>query len=224
MRFMEELLRIEADVKALLGLSDRSLERKLKQELLTILAEAEFLFGPRDGSIELLEPRISEKAGGQGYGDRQIRIYLTKRSRNEPWVATYDLSHEAIHLLSPVRWGEATMLEEGLATYFCFRYMNRVHGMQFKSTGSRKYDAAQRAVSTLLAKNEFLIKELRVQQPVISKINVKLLVEVGGVEPSLAEFLCTDFETYGETTTPTFWSELSDGARQVATGLRAIWD
>jgi hypothetical protein len=226
---MEELLRIEADVKALIGLSDRSFERTLKQQLLEILAEAELLFGPRDHSYEMLEPRISEKAYGQGYesAHRKIRIYLTGRSKNEPWLASYELSHEAIHMLSPINWGEATMLEEGLATYFSFRYVNRVHGIQFKTTGRRKYDAAQRAVSRLLAENEFLIKELRVQQPVISKIDAKLLVEVGGVEPSLATFLCTDFETYGGGgggPTRPLWSEVTDGARTIFTGLRSIWD
>lgn len=225
-RLMEELLRIEADVKAFVGLSDRSLERALKQELLEILEEAEFLFGPRDPSIELLEPRISEKFYGQGYGNRQIRIYLTSRSKNEPWVASYELSHEAIHLLSPVVWGEATVLEEGLATYFSFKYLNRVHGIQMTSTGFRKYDAAERGVSSLLAENEFLIKELRVHQPVISKIDEKLMVEVGNVEPSLAKYLCSDFETYGGSTgiKTTLWGELSNGARNIAAGLRSLWD
>ena len=176
---MEELLRIEADVKAWTGLTDRSFEQTLKQELTQILEEAEYLFGPRDPSIELLEPRISEKAYGQGFGYQKIRIYLTRRSRDEPQIASYELSHEAIHLLSPINWGEATMLEEGLATYFSFKYMKRVRGIQFETTGRRKYDAAQRAVSKLLAKNEFLIKELRVHQPVISKIDAKLMIEAG---------------------------------------------
>ena len=35
--------------------------------------------------------------------------------------------------------------------------------------GDPKYDAALRAVSALLAKNEFVIKELRARQPVIFK-------------------------------------------------------
>lgn len=225
-RLMEELLRIEADVKAFVGLSDRSLERALKQELLEILEEAEFLFGPRDPSIELLEPRISEKSYGQGYGGRKIRIYLTSRSKNEPWVASYELSHEAIHMLSPVSWGQATVLEEGLATYFSFKYVNRVHGIQLTTTGRRKYDAAQRGVSSLLSENQFLIKELRVHQPVISKIDEKLMIEVGNVEPSLAKFLCSDFETYGggSRLETTLWKDLSDGARNIATGLRSIWD
>lgn len=225
-RLMEELLRIEADLKAMVGLNDRALERALKQELLQILEEAEFLFGPRDHSIELLEPRISEKSYGQGYGDRKVRIYLTSRSKNEPWVASYELSHEAIHLISPVVWGQATVLEEGLATYFSFKYLNRVHGIQMTTTGFRKYDAAQRGVASLLAENEFLIKELRVHQPVISKIDEKLMVEVGNVEPSLAKFLCSDFETYGggSQLETTLWKELSNGARNIATGLRSIWD
>ncbi|HET6979019.1 MAG TPA: hypothetical protein VFI24_21985 [Pyrinomonadaceae bacterium] len=227
MRLMEELLRIEADIKAGIGLNDRAFERTLKQELLKILEEAEHLFGPRDSSIELLEPRISEKFYAQGYGNRKIRIYLTSRCKNEPWLASYNLAHEAIHMLSPVVWGKAAVLEEGLATHFAFKYLKRVHGIQLTTSGSRKYDAAERGVSSLLANNEFLIKELRVHQPVISQIDEKLMIEVGNVEPSLAKFLCSDFETYGGATSPvttTLKTELSETARHIATGLRSICD
>lgn len=195
---MEELLRKEADIKYFVGVKDRSHQRWLMDELLKIIEEAEFLFGPRDRSYELLEPRITERAFGQGYevSPRKIRIYLTSQSKTRS-AASYELAHEAIHMLSPVYWGEATMLEEGLGTYFSHKYVKREYGIDYDGViYPHNHGPALRAVSTLLAQNEFLIKELRVHQPKISKIDKTLLVEMG-VEPDLASILSADFETYG---------------------------
>ena len=89
-----------------------------------------------------------------------------------------------------------TVLEEGLAEYFGQRYAGRVHGVSFERGADPKADVVMRAVSTLLAKNELIIKKLRTRQPVISKIDEKLLVEVAGVEPGQAKFLCKDFLRY----------------------------
>jgi hypothetical protein len=78
------------------------------------------------------------------------------------------------------------------------------------------------AVSKLLAKNESVIKNLRTRQPVISKIDEKLLVEVAGVELSHAKFLCTDFRSYWRTPSP--WSGFAaEGAERLAACLRTIW-
>ena len=101
--------------------------------------------------------------------------------------------------------------------------MNRVHGLSFESGADPKADAVMRAVSTLLAKNEFVIKQLRTRQPVISKIDEKLLIDVAGVEPGQAKFLCTDFKTYWQTPSPL--SEFAaQGAQRLAACLRSIWD
>lgn len=197
--FMEELLRIEANIKYFVGMKDRSYQRWLMDELLKILEEAEFLFGPRDRSYELLEPRITERAFAQAFevSPRKMRLYLTSHAK-APSMASYELAHEVVHMLSPIYWGEATMLEEGLATYFSHKYVKREYGIDYDGAiYPHNYGPALRAVSTLLAKNEFLIKQLRVHQPVISKIDETLLVEVAGVEPDLARILCADFESYG---------------------------
>ena len=223
--FMEHLLAMEAEAKYLLAARDRSYERSLKKELSKILEEAEVLFGPRISSYELREPLISEcvVANVVVYPFRFARIYLSSESKTDRQLASYELAHEAIHVLGPAYAVAPTILEEGLATYFSLRYMNRVYGLAWQSTSDRKYDAAMRAVSTLLAKNEFVIKELRARQPVISKIDVNLLVEVAGIELSLAKFLCADFQSYGRR--PSTWSEFSvQSAQRLVTYLRSIWD
>lgn len=174
----------------------------LMQELLTVLEEAEFLFGPRDRSYELLEPQIYERPFAQAffYGGRKIRVYLTNLCRSDPYAVTYELAHEVVHLLNPVLHGQATILEEGLATFFAGRYAYRVHGIE-RETSEPRYYRAMCAVAPLLATNVLTIKELRARQPVISKIDERLLVEVAGIELQHARFLCADFETYGQSRT-----------------------
>ena len=196
--FMENLLALEAEAKYLLSASDRSHEQKLMQELSTIFKEAESLFGPRDASYQLSVPRITECASSRTYIVRPLRmarIYLSRDSKTKPWLASLELAHEAVHVLSPAASGP-TILEEGLAEWFAQRYVTRVHDMVFERGVNPTADAVMRAVSTLLAKNERVIKSLRTREPVISKIDERLLVQVAGVEPGQAKFLCTDFKRY----------------------------
>ena len=199
LRLMEDLLALEAETKFLLAASDRSYEQTLMQELLKILKEAELLFGPRDDSYQLSVPRITECASSRTYifpPLRMTRVYLSRDSRTKPWLASLELAHEAIHLLSPAGFGGLTIMEEGLAEWFAQRYVNRVHGISLERGADPKADAVMRAVSILLAKNGSVIKNLRTRQPVISKIDEKLLVEVAGIELSQAKFLCADFRSY----------------------------
>jgi hypothetical protein len=200
---MEDLLAIEAETKFLLTASDRSYEEMLMQELLRIFKEAELLFGPRDASYQLSIPRITECASSRTYILRPLgmtRIYLSRDSRTKPWLASLELAHEAVHVLSPASFGSGpTILEEGLAEWFAQRYVSRLHGTSFERGANPKADAVMRAVSNLLIKNELVIKILRTRQPVISKIGEKLLVEVTGVSLSDAKFLCTDFRSYWRT-------------------------
>src|ERR1043166_5078829 len=108
LRIMEDLLAIEAETKFLLTASDRSYEEMLMQELLRIFKEAELLFGPRDASYQLSIPRITECASSRTYILRPLgmtRIYLSRDSRTKPWLASLELAHEAVHVLSPASFG-----------------------------------------------------------------------------------------------------------------------
>lgn len=226
LRLMEDLLAIEAETKFLLTAKDRSHEQALMQELLTIFKEAERLFGPRDASYQLSTPRITECATSRTYifpPLRATRIYLSRESKTKPWVASLELAHEAVHVLSPVGFGFApTILEEGLAEWFAQKYVSRIHDLSFERGVNPKADAVMRAVSTLLARNQSVIKDLRTRQPVISKIDEKLLVEVAGIKPDDAKFLCTDFLSYWRTPSP--WSGVAaQGAERLAACLRSIW-
>jgi len=197
---MENLLVIEAEAKVFLSASDHSHEQTLMQELLRIFKEAELLFGPRDTSYQLSIPRLTECTSSRSFIFRPLRmtrVYLSREARTKPWIASLELAHEAVHLLSP-GWAP-TVLEEGLAEWFAQRYADRVHGLSFERGANPKADAVMRAVSTLLAKNESVIRNLRTRQPVISKIDEKLLVDVAGIGLSQAKFLSTDFQHYFRT-------------------------
>ena len=172
-----------------------------------ILEEVEELFGPRDRSYEILEPEFYDRdhAGCQIVERKKTRILLPRRCADNYHLASRSLAHEAVHMLSPVLFGEETMLEEGIATWFSHKYVKQLYGWNLESTGDPKYDAALHAASQLLAKNEFVIKELRTHQFVISQINARLLIERAGVEPQLATLLASDFISYGEK--PRSWTE-----------------
>jgi len=219
---MEDLLAIEAETKLLLRSGGRSYEQTLMQELLKIFKEAEHLFGPRDPSYQLSIPRLTECATSRTYifqPLRMTRIYLSRESRTKPWLASLELAHEAIHLLSP--FDSPTILEEGLAEWFAQRYVNRIHKMSFERGSNPRADAVMQAVSMLLDKNDFVIKNLRTRQSVISKIDEKLLVEAAGIELNQAKFLSADFRSYWRTPTP--WNGFAQGAERLAAHLRTIW-
>lgn len=221
---MEELLALEAETKFLFTSSDRSFEQTLMQELVGIFKEAELLFGPRDDRYQLPMPRITECVTSRTYIYRPLRVarmYLSRDSKTKPWLASLELAHEAIHLISPVPFGSSlTILEEGLAEWFAHRYVKRVHGFSFEMGSDPKADAVMHAVSALLSKNEKVIKDLRARQPAISKIDEKLLVEVARIKPDAAKFLCTDFQTYWS---PSPWSGLAAQGERLAASLRSIW-
>ena len=222
LNFMEELLRIEAEAKYFFGATDRSYEQTLMDELLKIIEEVELLFGPRDRSYELLPPRISKClcAHPHVYPFRKIRIYLTAKSKTR-YVASYQLAHEAVHVLGPTQsW--ATVLEEGLATYFSHAYMDRVYGLKFEAP-NRWYGAAMRAIAPLLEKNKFVVKELRARQPQLSKIDEELLAEVAGIELDHARLLCADFES-SWLVGPTWGEHARRGAQLFVNGFHSIWD
>ena len=226
LRLMEDLLAIEAEAKSLLSADDHSHQQTLMQEFLRIFKEAELLFGPRDASIQLAIPRITECATSRTFILRPLRmarIYLSRDSRIKPSIASVELAHEAVHVLSPVVFGGSlTILEEGLAEWFAQRYVKRIHGLVFERGSDPKADAVMQAVSTLLAKDELVIKKLRTRPPVISKIDEKLLVEVAGIEPRHAQFLCTDFQSYWRTSSS--WSGIAgQSAERLAACLRSIW-
>jgi hypothetical protein len=116
----------------------------LASRLGQILELAEKLYGDRDHSYTILGIYFTTNAQPSHWfpGNRKdIIILLTKRCATDEREALFELSHEAIHLLSPTSGLNATNFEEGLATYFSIWYVN--HALRQPTTaayiGSPKY-------------------------------------------------------------------------------------
>lgn len=77
-----------------------------------------------------------------------IAIQLGTDALNDVNKALFQLAHECVHLLDPVIFEQASVLEEGLATNFSLIYVRRSNPSY--ETGSAKYDAANRRVGQLL--------------------------------------------------------------------------
>ena len=92
------------------------------------LSELERLFGPRDKSFTLVgidicrTPGVPPHPWYPGTGNRKhIIIRLAPNAAANPALARWQLAHECLHLLDPTIVkgdGRATLLEEGLATWF----------------------------------------------------------------------------------------------------------
>ena len=67
-------------------------------------------------------------------GEGDFSIWLNLKCRQEPpsYRAVFQLAHECMHALRPVRFGRSTVLEEGLATEFSLQAVNNavVPGIQ----------------------------------------------------------------------------------------------
>lgn len=107
---------------------------KLVGELGKMLDMAEGLFGPREcwRSIEGIEfwqndPQIYFP---NGYSSREIIIRL--RSTSCFNAACYEIAHETVHLLAPIRIENVTNLEEGIACYFATHYMKERLGQDWR--------------------------------------------------------------------------------------------
>jgi hypothetical protein len=104
----------------------------LPSRLGQILSEAESLYGERDKSWTLLGVEfVSNDQPAIWYpfsheDKKYLLVQLTKKALEDEQEALLQLSHEAVHLLSPAGGGKNTnVFEEGLATYFSIEYLKK---------------------------------------------------------------------------------------------------
>lgn len=143
-----------------------------------ILRVAEERFGERDHSYTILGIEFA-KSGPQIWypgNCKHIAIQLGIKCLNEKYRAYYQLAHESIHLLSPTGGRNATVLEEGLATYFSSWYLDEFFNQNWYSS-MVSYTEACADVKKLLELDKDAIQKLREEEPVISKISSQLLLK-----------------------------------------------
>ena len=87
----------------------------------------EAMFGSRDprfvlGSIKKSSclPQLDFPNGYNRFGGCVVDICITEDPYTYQWLnqGTWQVAHECVHLLDPVKYGKANVLEEGLATWF----------------------------------------------------------------------------------------------------------
>ena len=180
----------------------------LVRELGKMLDMAQGFFGPRESwrSIEGImfwrnDPEIFFP---KGYSSRKIIIRLGSTTYFN--AACYELAHETVHLLAPIRLGAGTNLEEGVACYFATYYMKerfcqdwriKEPGSDANSRDRERYCAYRRAldsVSPHLDRNRSGLLKLRTPWRRFCDIKAE---QLRGAFPDLnlsdAEFLASPF-------------------------------
>lgn len=145
------------------------------------LDEAEKRYGPRDPSFTILGVEVNSRAQPQirfRGNDKHVIVQITKGCSHDLQCAGYEMAHEVIHCLNPIKNGEATVLEEGLATHFAVEYAINKLDDKNREVSNPKYAYAMNLVRELLqAYGDDVIKRLRNAEPSLSAITPQLIYD-----------------------------------------------
>lgn len=146
-----------------------------------MLIELEKQYGKRDTSYSILGVQLS----GNGprtcrslTSDNQLIIELSSKAKTYGHLI-YQLAHESVHTLSPVKREEVSILEEGLATFFSKKYVCDFFMKEcgWSEGNNTDYSNASELVTKLIEIDHLAIKKLREDQPVISYITSDQLLK-----------------------------------------------
>lgn len=153
--------------------ASRVCTRTLASRLSDMLIKAEEQYGKRDNTwtftgIEFHSDGpchwfVNGKGGAVQQGPKHIIIRLGLNAQLNDDLAIWQLAHECIHLISPNGNPSASVLEEGLATYFAEEYLKQErHGKVIpQGENDTPYAEACSLVRTLLEKYPDMIRNLR---------------------------------------------------------------
>jgi hypothetical protein len=165
-----------------------------------MLTLAQECFGERNKNYTILGIEFSSSGPMVWYpkSAKNIVIQLSEEAFSSEKLALYQLAHETIHLLSPSGNNRANVLEEGLAVYFSWYYLEKVY--QTKSEGltrSPAYKSAGLLVKKILSDRPHLIKELRSVKPNLWELEVQDLkaFDLGQKETEM-EILLMPFQKF----------------------------
>ena len=142
----------------------------ISSRLCDMLDLAEKLFGPRDPSYSVSHIKTGHQIprimfSNENSTNIYIRI-LTDPAKNMS-RACYQLAHETVHLLAPIR-GVANNFEEGVATYFATYYMEEKmneYDYWYPTEEEISYREVLARVKPTLDDNPYCIRELRSKKP-----------------------------------------------------------
>ena len=150
----------------------------LTSRLGSIIREVEALYGERDKSWTILGVEFGPGIPMLWYpGDcMHVAIQLSANALESTSIASYQLAHEAVHLLSPTGGNEAPVLEEGIATVFSEDYMLRNFHLR-GLTDLVSYRNAAALVRELETISPSAIVRLRRVEPSFAKMTVATFTE-----------------------------------------------
>lgn len=160
-----------------------------------MLNEIEELFGERDKSWTILGVEFEEEGPLNWYpaDSKNIIIRLSNDVENILDEACWELSHEAVHTLSPTGGDDANVLEEGMAVWYSKKYIQDTFNFKHENTVA-SYDDAYNRVKKILDNDSTIIKKIRAEEPSLYKIkNEHLLKYVKGLTSEEAEILTSKF-------------------------------
>ena len=151
---------------------DSEFAQELRRRQLDMLNMAEDFFSPRDQSYTILSiefrddgPYIWYPEIGDGQ-EKYITIMLSTSAAQKMSQACFQMAHETVHLLAPVRIEDATNLEEGVACYFSLYYMEKeLNEPKWNYTGMKSYARVLELVRPRLEEDRYCIRRLRERQP-----------------------------------------------------------
>lgn len=171
------------------------------------LSEAEDIFGQKTDyeylgiSYHNFQPRVVLDSKDFLTGQSFYKMELCGMAINDRTDGILQLSHEVIHLLSPVEQDEGSevnYLEEGMATYFSKLITERDTGNSEFCTAALanrpNYLRAYELYESLIAIDEEAVKKLRKITPVIGNIQPEDFVAAGlEVDSNLIDALLEKF-------------------------------
>lgn len=163
-----------------------------------ILCFVEARYGPRDRSFTLLGLEFCDTGprcwfpGNSGH----IIIQLTTSAMNDAVQACYQLAHECVHLLNPVKFGTASVFEEGVAALFALECAR--HFQPSYTPAADKYAAAADLAGLALAINPDVVRQLRSEGTPFSAFTpAQLAAACPGLPTEVASVLCSGFQAWG---------------------------
>jgi hypothetical protein len=168
-----------------------------------MLRELEDQYGPRDPSYTILGLEFCGEVPQVWFPGncRHVVIQLTPSTMNDVVRAVYQLAHEAVHLLDPGVFGNASVFEEGVATLFSVQYARTIQPSY--TPAHPKYDAAARLASRALGLRPDVVKVLRAQGMRFSGITpASLVAACPQLAPEVAESLCVSFQAWHPSAAP----------------------
>lgn len=161
-----------------------------------LVRAAERLYGSRVKDWKFNRISFSDDVNRIRYlSESEVNIELNFLGLYRIENAYFQLAHECVHFLSPVFGrSEVSVLEEGLAVHFSHYILRRDFGLDWSMSTERNpnYQLALEQIAPLLER-EGAIKQLRNEQPVISKINAELILKHFPYLGQLAETVTQPF-------------------------------